>query len=284
MGVIAATVDGNHFVAGECGAALDRALHYGDGLFETIAVIKGVPLFWDAHLARLKRGATILNIPMPLPSLWYDDLRHVLNGVPAYPRLFVKLLLSRGAGWGYGSAGAGPARRYLWLSQWPERDPHYWEPGISTTICPVALLTGAPYLGVKSLNRLNQVVARDALTSEYAEGVMLDQSGVLREGIMSNLFWVKAGIVYTPELEDGGIAGIQRGAILEWLRARGVPTMLGRYRAAALQEADEIFFSNSLIGIWPVRYFVERSLPGHDGPIASALLAWCRDMGLGPQS
>ena len=271
-------------MAGECGAALDRALHYGDGLFETIAVIKGVPLFWDAHLARLRRGAAILNIPMPPPSLWYDDLQHVLNGVPAYPRLFVKLLLSRGAGWGYGSSGAGPARRYLWLSQWPERDPHYWEPGISATICPVALLTGAPYLGVKSLNRLNQVVARDALTPEYAEGVMLDQSGVLREGTMSNLFWVKAGIVYTPELADGGIAGIQRGAILEWLRARGVPTMLGRYRAAALQEADEIFFSNSLIGIWPVHYFVERLLPGHDGPIASALLAWCRDMGLGPQS
>lgn len=284
MGVIAATVDGNHFVVGECGAVLDRALHYGDGLFETIAVIKGVPLFWDAHLARLRRGAAILNIPMPPPSLWYDDLQHVLNGVPAYPRLFVKLLLSRGAGWGYGSSGAGPARRYLWLSQWPERDVHYWEPGISATICPVALLTGAPYLGVKSLNRLNQVVARDALTPEYAEGVMLDHSGVLREGIMSNLFWVKAGIVYTPELADGGIAGIQRGAILEWLRAHGVPTMLGRYRAAALQEADEIFFSNSLIGIWPVRYFVERLLPGHDGPIASVLLAWCRDMGLGPQS
>lgn len=284
MGVIAATVDGNHFVVGECGAVLDRALHYGDGLFETIAVIKGVPLFWDAHLARLRRGAAILNIPMPPPSLWYDDLQHVLNGVPAYPRLFVKLLLSRGAGWGYGSSGAGPARRYLWLSQWPERDVHYWEPGISATICPVALLTGAPYLGVKSLNRLNQVVARDALTPEYAEGVMLDHSGVLREGIMSNLFWVKAGIVYTPELADGGIVGIQRGAILEWLRAHGVPTMLGRYRAAALQEADEIFFSNSLIGIWPVRYFVERLLPGHDGPIASVLLAWCRDMGLGPQS
>ena len=284
MEVIAATMDGNHFVAGDCGAASDRGLHYGDGLFETIAVIKGVPLFWRAHLARLRRGATILNIPMPPPSFWYEDLQHLLNGVQAYPRLFVKLLLSRGAGWGYGSAGAGPARRYLWLSQWPERDPHYWKPGISATICPIALLTGAPYLGVKSLNRLNQVVARDALAPEYAEGVMLDQSGVLREGIMSNLFWVKGGIVYTPELADGGIAGIQRGAILEWLRTRGVPTVLGRYRAAVLQEADEIFFSNSLIGIWPVRDFAGRSLPGHDGPIASALLAWCMDMGLGPQS
>ncbi|MHB8115932.1 aminodeoxychorismate lyase [Acidithiobacillus sp.] len=284
MGVIAATVDGNRFVAEACGAALDRAFHYGDGLFESIAVIKGVPLFWDAHLARLRRGAAILNIPMPPPSLWYDDLQQVLHGVQADSRLFVKLLLSRGAGWGYGSSGAGPARRYLCLSQWPERDARYWAPGISATLCPVALLTGAPYLGVKSLNRLNQVMARDALASEYAEGIMLDQSGVLREGIMSNLFWVTAGIAYTPELEDGGIAGIQRGAILEWLRARGVPTMLGRYRAAVLQEADEIFFSNSLIGIWPVRHFAERALPGHDGPIASALLAWCRDMGLGPQS
>ncbi len=283
MGVIAAAVDGNHFVVGECDVALDRALHYGDGLFETIAVINGAPLFWEAHLARLSRGAAILNIPTPSPSLWYDDLQQVLNNVPAQPRLSAKLLLSRGAGWGYDSSGAGPPRRYLWLSQWPERDPHHWEPGVAATICPVVLLTGAPYLGVKSLNRLNQVIARDALASEYAEGVMLDQSGVLREGIMSNLFWVKAGVVYTPDLEDGGIAGIQRGAILKWLRANGVSTMLGRYQAVALQEADEIFFSNSLIGIWPVRHFVERSLPGHDGPIASALLAWCRDMGLGLQ-
>ena len=284
MGVIVATMDGNPLVAaGACDAALDRALHYGDGLFETIAVIKSVPLFWEAHLARLGRGAAILNIPAPPPEIWRKDLRTALDAIPAQPRLLLKLTLGRGPGPGYGSAGAGPPRRYLWLSQWPERNPHYWNPGISAATCEVALLTGAPYLGVKSLNRLNQVMARDALAPEYAEGVMLDQSGLLREGIMSNLFWVTAGVVHTPELENGGIAGVQRAAILAWLQARGVPTRLGYWPLTMLQDADEIFFSNSLIGVWPVRYFMGRELPGHDGPITSVLLTWTREMGLGPQ-
>ncbi len=270
-------------MAGACDATLDRALHYGDGLFETIAVIRSVPLFWEAHLARLGRGATILNIPAPHPEVWRKDLLTVLDAIPAQPRFLLKLALSRGPGPGYGSADAGPPRRYLWLSHWPERNPHYWDPGISAATCEVTLLTGAPYLGVKSLNRLNQVMARDALASEYAEGVMLDQSGLLREGIMSNLFWVTTGVVHTPELENGGIAGVQRAAILAWLQAHGVPTRLGHWPLAMLQDADEIFFSNSLIGVWPVRYFMGRGLPGHDGPITSALLAWVREMGLGPQ-
>ena len=270
-------------MAGAYDATLDRALHYGDGLFETIAVIRGVPLFWEEHLARLERGATILNIPAPHPEVWREDLRTALDAIPAQPRLLLKLTLGRGPGPGYGSAGAGPPRRYLWLSRWPERNPHYWNPGISAATCEVALLTGAPYLGVKSLNRLNQVMARDALAPEYAEGVMMDQSGLLREGIMSNLFWVTTGVVHTPELENGGIAGVQRAAILAWLQAHGVPTRLGHWPLAVLQDADEIFFSNSLIGVWPVRYFMGRELPGHDGPITSVLLAWTREMGLGPQ-
>lgn len=281
---MAATVDGRDLGTEARILAFDRALHYGDGLFETIAVVAGVPLFWDAHIARLAHGAKILRLLMPDPLLWMGDFQNLLRGAAIKShRMLLKLILSRGDGGGYGSSGAGPARRYLFLSEWPERAWQYWEPGIATALCPVPLLTGASFLTVKSLNRLNQVAARDALSPEYPEGVMLDQAGILREGVMSNLFWTHSGVVYTPDLTDGGIAGIQRRVILDGLDARGMPVRLVRCGAEVLQDAEEIFFSNSLIGIWPVRHYAQRLLPGHAGPVASALLAWHREMGLGPQ-
>lgn len=287
MALLAVMMDGVLRQAGDLGAEndhlfSDRAFHYGDGLFETIAVIHGQALFWDAHLERLTAGAEILHIPVPPLTEWQAAFQRLVHDYAHHDRLVLKLILGRGSGMGYASQNAGPSRCYLSLSEWPQRRPDFWNPGMIADISPVPLLTGAPYLGVKSLNRLNQVMARDALSEDCAEGVMLDSDGILREGTMSNLFWVSGGVVHTPWLENGGIIGVQRDAILAWLRTQNIATRMGVYRSEVLRGAEEIFFSNSLIGIWPVRRFQGRALPGNAGLIASILLAWHQEMGLCP--
>lgn len=274
-------MDGHPPVKGACPAVLDRAFHYGDGLFETIPVVHGKPLFWKEHLQRLQSGADILHMTAPHPEQWQDDLQQLQKKMAGCERYVLKLVLSRGPGWGYGIPQHRSPSRALFASDWPLRSVDHWQPGIHTDICSVPLLTGAPYLQAKTLNRLNQIMARAALPPVYAEGILLDQQGFLREGIMSNLFWVSAGRVYTPSLDNGGIAGIQRQVILNCLQEWGTPAVMGDYPAEVLDDADEIFFSNSLIGIWPVKQFQERSLPGERGAISARILAWQAELGLG---
>ncbi|WP_414039529.1 aminodeoxychorismate lyase [Acidithiobacillus sp. M4-SHS-6] len=274
-------IDGLPQVMGACQAALDRAFHYGDGLFETIPVIQGKPLFWNEHLHRLQSGAAMLHMAAPRPEQWREDLRKLQEEMAGSERYVLKLVLSRGSGWGYGIPRHSPPCRYLFATDWPQRSADHWQPGILTDICSVPLLTGAPYLQAKTLNRLNQIMARNALPAAYAEGILLDQHGFLREGIMSNIFWVSAGMVHTPSLETGGIAGIQRNAILNCLQEWGISSVMGDYLAESLDAADEIFFSNSLIGIWPVKQFQGRRLPGDRGEISARILAWQSALGLG---
>ncbi|MGC8503851.1 MAG: aminodeoxychorismate lyase [Acidithiobacillus sp.] len=283
MSARAVLVDGEAIAAGAARFFAERGLHYGDGLFETVALVHGRPLFWEAHLRRMARGASILGIPMPAVGDWEADLSRLqaLSGPLSHGVL--KLILTRGPGWGYAPPAMPTPRRYAGILPWPDRPGAHWHPGIRTAICPTPLATGAPYLTVKSLNRLNQIQARRALSPEYPEGILLDGKGVLREGIMSNLFWVEGGRLCTPRLDDGGIAGIQRAAIMDQGRSWGLEVREEQRGPEALAMADELFFCNSLMGIWPVRHFGARSWPGSAGAVAAALLAWSEGLGLGPR-
>ncbi|MCL5980758.1 MAG: aminodeoxychorismate lyase [Gammaproteobacteria bacterium] len=277
----AVLVDGEAIAAGAAMFFAERGLHYGDGLFETIALVNGRPLFWEAHLRRLAQGASILGIPMPAAGDWEADLSCLQALSEPLSHGVLKLMLTRGPGWGYAPPAMPTPRRYAVILPWPDRPGANWRPGIRTAICPTPLATGAPYLTVKSLNRLNQIQARRELSPEYPEGILLDGRGVLREGIMSNLFWVEGGRLCTPRLDDGGIAGVQRAAIMDQGRSWGLEVREEQRGPEALETADELFFCNSLMGIWPVRQFAARSWPGSAGAVAAALLTWGEGLGLG---
>jgi 4-amino-4-deoxychorismate lyase len=108
--------------------------------------------------------------------------------------------------------------------------------------------------GMKHLNRLEQVQARAEWSdSDIAEGLMLDTANRLVEGVMSNLFLVKAGLVATPRLHRCGVAGVVREVILNRLSMRCAPVVEADLTLDDLYAADEVFLSNSVIGILPVR-------------------------------
>jgi 4-amino-4-deoxychorismate lyase len=107
--------------------------------------------------------------------------------------------------------------------------------------------------GIKHLNRLEQVLARAEWSDPaIAEGLMLDQSSRLIEGTMSNVFLVRGGVVYTPRLHRCGVAGIVRELVLQRLAAECAPVREADLTLDDVSAADEVFLTNSLIGIWPV--------------------------------
>lgn len=232
----------------------DRGLHYGDGLFETIAVAAGAPLLLDAHLHRLQRGCRALGIDMPDMALLADECLQVVSGAT---RAVVKIIVTRGSG-GRGYQPPAPAHplRIVSLHSWPEHPPDNRMQGIDACFCRQTLGRQPTLAGMKHLNRLEQVLARAELAGgECSEGIMCDTDGCVVEGTMSNVFLRRGTTLLTPALDQCGVDGIIRAEVLARAAQVGLHAQVAALGREDVLAAEELFFTNSIIGLWPVRRF-----------------------------
>jgi 4-amino-4-deoxychorismate lyase len=249
----------------------DRGLLYGDGLFTTMPVIEGRVLNRARHWQRLANGCARLGMPVPEQNRWNAELFRRTEGMA---RGVLKCLVTRGAG-GRGYRPPAPARtRLYWIaSPWPDYPSSWWTNGVTVRVCRLRLGWQPALAGIKHLNRLEQVLARAEWEDpEIAEGLVLDQAGHLIEGCMSNVFFLDQRGLHTPALHNCGVAGIIRDMILEITDAWGIPLEQADYPLEALQDAEEIFLTNSLIGLWPVRRLEQRNYS--PGPLSRRLQAY----------
>ena len=228
----------------------DRGLAYGDGLFETIAVKAGQPVLLDRHLQRLDDGCRRLALAVA-PDLIRSE---VLAYAAALGDGVLKLILTRGDSLrGYGINAGAPARRILQGSPPAAYPQAHGSSGIRLFPCATRLSEQPLLAGLKHLNRLEQVLARAEWQDvDHAEGLMLDMSGRVIEGVFSNLFLVDNGQLLTADLSRCGVAGVMRAELLARAEALGVVTTVTDISLAQLQRADEVFVCNSVYGIWPV--------------------------------
>lgn len=251
---------------------LDRGLHYGDGLFETLAVSGGRIQLWERHLLRLEEGCRRLRLPAPDAAALFAEAQALCAG---HTRAVLKILLTRGPGdRGYRidrSAAAPPPTRALLLYRAPDYPAGCWRDGVAIRLCETRLAGNPALAGIKHLNRLEQVLARDEWSdAEIAEGLMLDPQGRVVSGTASNVFAVRGGRVETPAVTECGVAGVMRGLVLETAAGWGLETAQTPLRMADLLAADEVFLSNSLFGVWPVRRIDAAPLAA--GPVARRLI------------
>ncbi|MBV4485675.1 aminodeoxychorismate lyase [Pseudomonas sp. SWRI153] len=245
----------------------DRGLAYGDGLFETIAVRGGQPILLDRHLKRLAEGCSRLAIAADI-----EVIRHELLAYgSAMGEGVLKLILTRGDGLrGYAPDPAAPGRRILQGNPPAAYPAVHGEHGIRLFPCNTRLSRQPLLAGLKHLNRLEQVLARaEWQDSEHAEGLMLDQAGRVIEGVFSNLFLVRDGVLMTPDLQRCGVAGVMRAELLFQAESLAIPIQIADISLEQLQWADEVFVCNSVYGIWPVRAYAALSWPV--GPLTRKL-------------
>lgn len=233
-------------------AITDRGLQYGDGLFETLAVIDGNPLCWDEHMARLQEGCERLGLSFPDTATLRAEATQVAAGAG---RAVLKLMMTRGsAGRGYAPVPAATPNRIVSLHPWPNYPAVCRREGVRARICTHRLSCNPLLASIKHLNRLEQVLARAEWDdSDIAEGLMLDQSGNVISGTMSNLFVYRDGVLETPDVANAGIAGIIRGRVLAAAHELHIESMIATLDLHEIEAADELFLCNSLIGIWPLR-------------------------------
>jgi len=226
---------------------LDRGFQYGDGLFETILVEKGCATFLNQHLKRLRKGCAVLGFPM----LDETPIRHEISTLlKSKPSGVLKLIVTRGVGERGFLAPTEPLiTRVISFSE-QAIFIHDALSYCSLIHCQTRLSRQPILAGIKHLNQLERVLARTELADQVGEGLMLDVSGKVIEGVMSNLFMVKAGCLITPSLDHSGVAGVIRGFLIEQAKQQGIACQVKDLTLLELEEADEIFITNSLM---PVR-------------------------------
>lgn len=235
-------------VNGQAGArpsALDRGLAYGDGVFRTLRVEAGVPLWWHDHLRKLAADSRRLGLDCPPPETWEDDLaRLALAGGGV-----LRLTLTRGEGpRGYGPPPDPETTRVVTF--WPGEPPPP-AAGITVRVCGLRLGHQPALAGVKHLNRLENVLARaEWRDPAIQEGILLDQDGHLVSGVTSNLFLWQGGCLRTPRLERCGVAGVARARLMGAAARAGYRVEEGDLALADLEAAEELMFTNSLILLW----------------------------------
>ncbi len=258
----------------DCISVFDRGLLYGDGVFETIAVSDGELCHWERHLQRLQSGCERLGMT-PVDGVQLAEECSSL--IQSSQRAVVKIIITRGCGGrGYRVPGQPRPTRVIQLHDWPCYQASYAQHGIRTRVCRTRMGHNASLAGIKHLNRLEQVLARQEWEDpDIVEGLLLDTGGQLVEGTMSNVFIVKGGVLMTPDLTLCGVAGVMRARVLELAQQHSIASRIQLVKPDALLQADEVFVCNSLIGIWPVIGIDEQVFP--KGPVTARLQAWLAD-------
>ena len=242
----------------------DRGLLYGDGVFETILCEGGRPILLAGHTQRLENGCKRLGLAkQDLPTI-LSDIREVAK----QDDCVIKVIVTRGVrnrGYAFNKQDNASVR-IVYRDDVPDIALDNYRQGIQLTKCDYPLPDNTKLAGIKHLNRLDQVMARNEWDSEFQEGVMLASDGRVVEGTMSNIFIESNQQWITPALERSGILGVMRQWIMRNSYHAEMECIEKDIQLPELQNAQSIFVCNSVIGIWPVTKF-----EGKDYPISPAV-------------
>lgn len=239
----------------------DRGLAYGDGLFETLLVHRGRPVWWEAHWARLCRGCEALGLPEPSQAAIRAQAEALVAG---RAHAVLKLQLTRGAGGrGYAPPAAPQPLLILSLHPAPQAAP---AEGLVLRWCDTRLAIQPRLAGIKHLNRLEQVLARREWDHPgIHEGLMQDTDGHVVCATAANLFAHVGGAWMTPPVDRCGIAGVCR----DWLLAH-LPVEERRLSPEDVLSASAVFLASSVRGVMPVRQLEGRRWERLDAAIEVA--------------
>ncbi|MGQ9511989.1 aminotransferase class IV [Thermodesulfitimonas sp.] len=252
---------------------LERAIFYGDGLFETLRVRGGQPLFLREHVRRLVEGAAVLGFAAALePEALACAVQETVAANEATEGS-VRLTVIRGRGTGlYPEASAPPLVLVTFRPGIPYA-PELYARGFKAVFVSFPRNERSPLVYVKSLNFLENILGKkEAAVKGADEGLFLNTTGYLCEGTVSNIFLVREQTLVTPDVASGLLPGITRGMVIRLAREVGLSVAERPVRPEELFRADEAFLTNSLLEIMPLVAVGGRMVgDGKPGPVTHFL-------------
>lgn len=221
----------------------DRGLTYGDGVFETILVHAGEPIWWNEHWQRLLRGAEVLKIIAPDEAIVRNACERLLA---SSTRCILKIILTRGSG---GRGYVIPANQdpRIIISLHPAPAPI--QKAVDLRWCETRLSHQPLLAGIKHLNRLEQVMARNEWQDETIfDSLMCDTEDHVVCATSANVFANIRGQWLSPRLDQAGIAGIAR----DWVFRQWPKVQEARISRLEMEQAEAIFICNAVRGILAV--------------------------------
>jgi 4-amino-4-deoxychorismate lyase len=259
----------------------DRGLQYGDGLFETIAIRSGRARLWELHIERLQLGCVRLAIEIPPETMLRKLLNGALEETGDLAVGLAKIIVTRGsAERGYRYSGGLRPRILLGLFARTDFPSAFRTEGVSVRLCSTRLAAQPALAGIKSLNRLEQVLARNEWRDEsISEGLMLNGEDEVVCGTMGNVFVVIDSALRTPPVTTAGVCGIMRRHILAVADENDIAVKVEPVSVEEIQLVSEIFLCNSQFGIWPVRHCGVRVLEA-PGALTRKLMTLLAESGI----
>ncbi len=227
---------------------LDRGFSYGDGLFESVRFVGATAPLWSRHMQRLGADCARLLLPAPDPAVLWNEALLVARGMQ---HCVVRITLTGGVGKrGYARPQNVCATRVVAAFAPPQMAAAAYDHGIRARLCDLRLGEQPALAGMKTLNRLEQVLARaEWHDPDIFEGILRAADGRVISATMANVFAVIDGQLLTPALDRCGIAGVGRAEVL----ATDAHPRIAELSLEDLYTASEVFLSSSVRGIVPVR-------------------------------
>jgi 4-amino-4-deoxychorismate lyase len=246
----------------------DHGFMYGLGLFETIRVYQGHPFLLHDHLERLRRGLDELHIKWDITDEQFADSLHQLLTANGLKEAYVRLNVSAGpGGLGFATGLYENPTTIIYIKPLPSMVTEKEGVILQTT-----RNTPEGKERLKSHHYLNNIIGkREIGQAVHKEGIFLTEDGFVAEGIVSNIFWIKNQIVYTPHLDTGILNGITRRFVMRLLQSADIPCEEGFYHTEELVSSEEVFVTNSIQEIVPLYKIGEHSFPGKKGQLARKL-------------
>ncbi|GGL23225.1 aminotransferase class IV family protein [Phycicoccus endophyticus] len=246
-------------------SALDHGVTVGDGVFETAKVDGGEAFALSRHLARLDRSMAGLGLPAADHDRVREGIAAVLAGEPIpFGRLRWTV-----------TAGRGPlgsdrqASRLTYVVTAVAHDPP--PPSGAAVTVPWVRNERSATAGLKTTSYAENVVALARAHEQGAlEALFANTRGELCEGTGSNVFVVTGGVLRTPPVESGCLAGITRELVLQWCRAEALEVREETLPLEVLAQAEEVFLTSSVKDVLPVSVLDGRELAA-PGPVTTAV-------------
>lgn len=246
----------------------DHGFLYGLGFFETFRTYNGVPFLFDEHFARLQSALDEYKIQLPYTKeqliAVIEELTVKSDGDDGYFRLNVSA----------GNEGLGlQATKYSHPTVILFRKELVASPLEKTGVW-LETVRNTPEQSIryKSHHYANNILARQELPSlKEQEGFFETAEGYVAEGITSNIFWVKSGVLYTPSLKTGILNGITRQFILKLAKELNFSTIKGEFKRQQLMDAEECFITTSIQEIIPIKQIDEKAFKGLTGTVYKKL-------------
>ena len=263
-------------------SVFDHGLLYGDGVFEGIRFYNGRVFRLDEHIDRLFDSARAICLKVGL------DKTAMTKAVLETIRLnelrdgYVRLVVTRGSG----DLGLNPnlcpkATVFIIASKITLYSEDKYVNGLDVVTCATRRIPhGALSPMVKSLNYLNNIMAKiEAQIAGAGEGLMLNEQGFVSECTGDNIFTIKNGVIYTPPISSGALAGVTRNVVFEIAAEMGISIQEPNMTRYDIYTADECFLTGTAAEVIPAVKLDTRPIgDGTPGPLTKKLIARFREL------